>query len=366
VKIKNKPISEGYKVWVAAQDGYTVYWLWHSRLDGPENVSKEGLLLQQTDSEPIRLAPTYALVIQLCRRLREVWPHQKLHLFLDNLFLNVPVAHALLDISILVTGTARKTAAGMPDWLIDIKTKNTALVWNTLLAEKVGNVLCFLWQDNNAVLGITTGFSLTETVLRERKRPKQTSTSARIVRPIFGDEHRKRLYIPTVIDRYNHCMNGVDNVDQLRAEMTTNRPYETRNWHPIHHFIIDTACVNAYCSWKRSKPFKQRIRRRFQSELAVELLSHPLESTAFGVTPKAVDTFSNHSWTRFDKRGFCKWCSTHPIDNDKRRRKVLGELTNQAERIRGGSTHGGCKRCNTLLCASGTCFKRFHSTVHIE
>jgi hypothetical protein len=74
------------------------------------------------------------VVLVIARLLREVYPDQPFHFFLDNLFLNVPVARALLFLSILCTGTTRKNALGFPDWLVDIKNKNTALVWNSVYA----------------------------------------------------------------------------------------------------------------------------------------------------------------------------------------------------------------------------------------
>jgi hypothetical protein len=43
VKIKNKPIDEGFKTWMAAQSGYTMTWKWHSKPDGPEGVSHDGI-----------------------------------------------------------------------------------------------------------------------------------------------------------------------------------------------------------------------------------------------------------------------------------------------------------------------------------
>ena len=43
VKMKNKPIDEGYKTWMAAQSGYTLTWKWHSKLEGPEGVSPDGI-----------------------------------------------------------------------------------------------------------------------------------------------------------------------------------------------------------------------------------------------------------------------------------------------------------------------------------
>jgi hypothetical protein len=82
-----------------------------------------------------------------------------------------------------------------------------------MLGKIVKNVACFLWQNNNAVLGITTAFSLYATVFRERKRPSLTSRNARFIRPVFEDAVKKWLYIPTYIDKYNHYINGVDRIN---------------------------------------------------------------------------------------------------------------------------------------------------------
>jgi hypothetical protein len=45
--MKNKPISEGYKIWVLADYGYVWDWLWHSLQDGPEGIPKTGLTVTQ-------------------------------------------------------------------------------------------------------------------------------------------------------------------------------------------------------------------------------------------------------------------------------------------------------------------------------
>jgi glycine/D-amino acid oxidase-like deaminating enzyme len=102
-----------------------------------------------------------------------------------------------------------------------------------MLAERVDMTLFFLWQNNNAVAGITTAYCLkNKTISRVRKRPSPTSTNARIVRPIFGNNSSKRLAIPLAIDRYNHYMNGVDRHNQLRKSMSVHCKYERRNWRP--------------------------------------------------------------------------------------------------------------------------------------
>ena len=42
VKISNKPIKEGYKVWVLGDGGYIYDYLWYSRINGPEEIPEKG------------------------------------------------------------------------------------------------------------------------------------------------------------------------------------------------------------------------------------------------------------------------------------------------------------------------------------
>jgi Transposase IS4 len=158
-------------------------------------------------------------------------------LVLDNLFLNINVARALLVLNIITYGIIRKNAAGFPFNLIKIKDYNRLYLWDSCIAYIVENIFYFVWQDNNAVLGLTTAYSLhrseEDTIIRNRKRPKPTSINARITRPIFGDLPRKELPIPRVIDDYNHHMNDVDLANQFRAWMTTSRPGICKAWQPL-------------------------------------------------------------------------------------------------------------------------------------
>jgi hypothetical protein len=101
IKMKNKPIDEGYKIWMVAQHGYTLAWLWHSKQDGPEDIPKNGIEAPIRPSESVHLAPTYAIVIYFARLLRQLYPDQRFHFFIDNLFLTVPVAQALLFLAVL-------------------------------------------------------------------------------------------------------------------------------------------------------------------------------------------------------------------------------------------------------------------------
>jgi Transposase IS4 len=174
------------------------------------------------------LKPTFALVIRLITRLRKEHPTRIFCLFLNNLFLNINVSQALLALNICCIGITRKNAISFPKWLIQLKEYNRGLVQNSTLATVVDSTLCMLWQDNNAVLVMTTAFRPTDTIEKLRKRPSLTSTNAYVVRPVFSDLYLKMLRIPRSINMYNHYMGGVDRNNQLRVNLTVYRAFETR------------------------------------------------------------------------------------------------------------------------------------------
>jgi hypothetical protein len=90
-----------------------------------------------------------------------------------------------------------QTAVNTPRLKEQGKSRGKAMQWGAMRAEVEG-VLCFAWQDNNTVLGITTAYSPDDLVIRTRKRPAQTSTNAAIVRPVFGDEYISLSMLTTI------------------------------------------------------------------------------------------------------------------------------------------------------------------------
>ena len=71
IKIKNKPISEGYKVWVLTETGYVWTWLWHSKIEGPEGVSKDGTKhYLPIPHQPVHLTATFTLVLRLAQEVQ--------------------------------------------------------------------------------------------------------------------------------------------------------------------------------------------------------------------------------------------------------------------------------------------------------
>jgi Transposase IS4 len=178
------------------------------------------------------------------------------------------------------------------------------------LAEIVESTLCFLWQDNNAVLGLTTAHPFkNDTILRLRKRPSPTSTNARIVRPVFGDLPAKWLRIPCAIDDYNHYMNGVDRSNQLRRNFTIHRAYERRIWRPLWYYVFDVCTVNSYLIQKGDTEDKShKGQRPFRKALAEALLNTPYTTSNHGnyrAMSLANQHAQNHHWEQFPKRGYC-------------------------------------------------------------
>jgi hypothetical protein len=208
------------------------YWLWYSVETSIESIPKKGesVDLPGDNDDYVHLATIFATVIRLAQQLPD---NQRVYcLFLDNLFINLNICQALLALNVVTMGITRKNAIGIPRRLVQLKKQNQTMIWNSASTEIIDDTECFVWQDNNAVLGMTTAYSITQTIPRLRKRSAITSTNARIVRPVFGDAVRKWLDIPLAIDEYNHGMNGVDRANQVRQNYTVHRPQNYRVWRP--------------------------------------------------------------------------------------------------------------------------------------
>ena len=116
--------------------------------------------------------------------------------------------------NIAVYGTTWKNAKGVSKSLLAAKDNdNKLLVWNSVLAVILEFCLCFLWQDNNAVIVITTAHSIYRPEDKEkvlRYRPKPTSSNAAITRSVFKGQSTKYLDIPKPINDYNYGIGGVN------------------------------------------------------------------------------------------------------------------------------------------------------------
>ncbi|KAK7570691.1 hypothetical protein V3481_019237 [Fusarium oxysporum f. sp. vasinfectum] len=106
--VKGKPTPVGFKVWVIAQQGYFLQWLWHVKaspykavtveLPTPQRRGKKGKLLTE-----IPLSNTQSVVVHLLKRLST----QTHHVFTDNLFSSPQLFRLLRQLGYGATGTAR-------------------------------------------------------------------------------------------------------------------------------------------------------------------------------------------------------------------------------------------------------------------
>ncbi len=143
IKAPHKPIKQGYKIWSLGDRGYTFNWLWYSKNQGTEGLGSK--------SRGNTMADTQALVLSLAKRLPN--PAKSYTLYLDNLFPSIPLAVELGKLGIGVMSTARLTTLELPSSLIQLKRGKKVLEWGHLRVAIIKRILCFLWQDNNRVLG---------------------------------------------------------------------------------------------------------------------------------------------------------------------------------------------------------------------
>ncbi|KFA80336.1 hypothetical protein S40288_09612 [Stachybotrys chartarum IBT 40288] len=117
--VPSKPTPIGFKVWVVAQLGYFLQWIWHTPRSLPAGIKKlrqgsqqqgsqqqgsqRGKKRKATPDTAKALNPTPAVVVSLLSRL----PAAIYHVFLDNLFSSPHLFRALRGQGIAATGTAR-------------------------------------------------------------------------------------------------------------------------------------------------------------------------------------------------------------------------------------------------------------------
>jgi hypothetical protein len=198
----------------------------------------------------------------------------------------------LRDIQVGACGTTRHTSCGkaFPDLLKKLKDLSNYIPYHEVCAIPVEDVLCFAWQDNNIVLGLTTIHTVNKTgdyVERERRRPQITSTNGALVRREFGDQAIKNMLIPRFIDDYNNYMGAVDIANQHRAAYETHTK-TFRSWWPLWNWCLDIGIINAWklhslrCTELGIASLSQATFRR---RLSKQLLSFRPLSTAYQARP---------------------------------------------------------------------------------
>ena len=277
VIIKTKPTPEGYKIWVLANDGVVLNWLFHAKgaSRGPVNLNvhlAEMPAFTPTESVPI------SLVLAKDAADNRLFAPGRYIVWDDNLFNTVPMLEYLRKEGVGCAGTVRTTATRTEERfedaaraeaqepatrahglkklskerfngdLVRLKTQfSHRLEWGeaywALSANKT--VLQAAWRDSQVVLFATTVADGTTYVERRRRRPAEASRNKKPFEKAFGNAPVKLLGIPEMIDAYNHHKSEVDRFDQTRSYYSTQRA-RRRTWRPLLYFLFDLTLNNIY------------------------------------------------------------------------------------------------------------------------
>ena len=357
IRIKNKPTPEGYKVFALCDHGYTYTFLPTSRVHQNEEVQKVN-----------GITYTGSVVLHLALQL----PYWKktFNIFMDNFFSSIPLFSYLRAKNIGACGTVRSNSRKFPK---ELKVSKTAKIdWDTRSGVIVDDVLAVGWIDNGPVTMLTTIHGLKGdawSVEKIRRKPRTTSLNAAKVREVFGNNSRKLLKIPCVVNDYNLHMGGVDIADQLRGYHSTQLT-SRRNWMPLFFWLLDIVLVNSFQlaklkGWSGSQvAFREELLwdlvkiTEEEEEEEVDIQAQPslkkikiTKNSTLDSLPAVRLKLGNHFPIHNSDRRTCIWCSL----------KVKNEDGNSLD---APETHVSCELCNVHLCFNKTrnCFKNFHSS----
>jgi hypothetical protein len=207
------------------------------------------------------------------------------------------------------------------------------------------------------VLFLSTIASSNTIVVRNRKRPSSTSTSAKTARKPFGSESRKDLPIPDFVDGYNHNMNHVDIADQLRSTNPGNRRIRRGGWHALWNFLFYVTIVNCHAlsDYKSASRFRVDLQASLLERSQV--LKKRKRSEAFPEAFLELEP-SSHKLESGQQLQYCSVCNQTP--GYQRNRPVLGVISpncrSTAAQKRKKTTYG-CGPCREPVCKDGNCFK---------
>jgi hypothetical protein len=215
-----------------------------------------------------------------------------------------------------------------------------------------------------------------ETVITARRRPAATSSGARQIQKIFGNDVVKKLPILDFIDKYNHYMGGVDIADQLRSYFTTQRVH-CKTWKPLFHFLIDTAVINSYrlSSYYNITGYIYG-HKKFRKDLRDQLFKHSQRHRKPPILHKSSSNLifkpiKEHKLEMLGpKQLSCAECCQAGRKSEiahMGRRKPLADLSNNTtmksrdggewkRRKRAPRTKYGCSVCRIPLCTAARCW----------
>ena len=213
-----------------------------------------------------------------------------------------------------------------------------------------------------------------QTVIRKRKRPKETSSAARTARKPFGNNSTKELRIPRVYNDYNHNMGSVDIADQLRESISGLRRIRKGGWRALWHFLLNLTLVNSFLisGYKTQFDFRNAlIRQLLERGSGVEWgeksgaksgAKKRKRSQENQAKPNSEQQHQYHELGYRGKKQYCSQCgkpSAKRLVLTEKSTNIQGKkVIRKATKVQGRKqTTYGCIICNIALCKEGSCFE---------
>ncbi|KAH9211865.1 hypothetical protein DL95DRAFT_448048 [Leptodontidium sp. 2 PMI_412] len=241
--------------------------------------------------------------------------------------------------------------------------KKDTIPWGTLYTEATedNEVNMMAWKDNALVLSMSTHSNALRKVEVLRKRPSETSSSAKTARVPFGTHARAWLAIPEYENDYNHQMGAVDRGNQLKKSNTLEMLCLLGGHQSLATWLEDTALTNAYkLSFHSQVPSEEKWtdQTAFRTEIITRCFAIATEGRLKrkrSVISLVEDTQEEgeHSLERMEYSKQCVVCKDEGISRVVQR-KVMRELSvNIPPNMKGSGCRKesifGCKVCMVSL-----------------
>ena len=298
-RIKNKPIGEGYKFFVLSTvNGFVVNFTPDGRSAAKndwQEYSVSNKLSGKTESMILHLL---SIIDKFKRKQKkrnkkrfnskkkvtrcgtklgsaELFSQEDLQdefiVAMDNYFTLPQVISSLRAKGIGVVGTSRFRRNWPPQKMKEIDgemAKFNDFYW---MIDDDGTLLA-RWKDNGMVFCVSTVHRIGNKVKRLRKKPRVTNKNKHHVSVIWGEKGVVEVFIPILIDNYNHWMGGVDLTDQRVAYYHPDmRCY--RNWIPMLLQIVSMIRNNCFLIYHEHYGVKGVSHKKFTMEMIDCLMS---------------------------------------------------------------------------------------------
>ena len=184
---------------------------------------------------------------------------------MDNYFTLPRVIKALRDKGIGIVGTAKYQRAWPPTELKQVSDKDCTFNDFNYTIDDYGT-LCARWMDNGMVFCVSTIHRTGQMVKRTRRKPRKTIKNQEHVDKVWGSNGKTEVFIPKLIDDYNHWMGGVDLVDQHIAYYHPNVRCR-RNWLPMFIQLLSIIRTNSYIVHKKHFGKESLSHKKFTLEM---------------------------------------------------------------------------------------------------